>query len=223
MNICVVTDRTLRPDLSLDGLIGQAAASGADLIQLREKDLGDAELLRGAQLAVARGAAQRPVVPVLVNGRPDVALAAGAAGVHLPADGLGVADVAARWRGRLRIGVSAHSVAEAIAACNEGADYVMLGPVFETPSKRAYGAPLGVAVLREACRQVSIPVWAIGGINVATAPALRGVPVAGVAVIAAVMGARDMARAVSDLRQALGSGADATRRGAALGVEEVCR
>ena len=172
---------------------------------------------------MSRGRAQRPAVAVMVNGRPDVALAAGADGVHLPADGLGVTDVAVSFGGRLRIGISAHSVAEAVAAQKDGADYVMLGPVFETPSKRAFGAPLGVQALRDACLRVSIPVWAIGGINVATAPALSGVRLAGVAVIAAAIGARDMGRAVSDLRRALGSGEDSTRRGAALGVEEVCR
>jgi thiamine-phosphate pyrophosphorylase len=133
-----------------------------------------------------------------------------------------VAEVAGSFRGRLRIGVSVHSVAEAVAAQQGGADYVMLGPVFETPSKRAYGRPLGVDVLRDACRRVSIPVWAIGGINVSTAPALRGVALAGVAAIAAVIGARDMAGAVTDLRHALG-GDMAAARGGALGVEEVCR
>jgi hypothetical protein len=121
------------------------------------------------------------------------------------------------------VGVSAHSVDEVLQAQDDGADYAMLGPIFDTPSKRSFGAPLGAAVLEEACRRAAIPIHAIGGINSATAARLRGLPIAGVAVISAVIGAPDMRAAVSALRGALMAPAGAATGRARIGVEEVCR
>ncbi len=223
MDICVITNRRLRSDLAPEDLLARAARSGADLLQIREKNLPDAELLRWTRIAVARGNERTPPVPVVVNGRPDVALAAGAAGVQLPADGLPVADVVSRWRGSLRVGASVHSIEEAMKAQHDGADWVMLGPVFDTPSKRSFGAPLGTSLLAAACRTLTIPVYAIGGVNPDTATQLRGIPLGGVAVISAVIGALDMAAAVAALREALAAPPERALSGGVLGVEEVCR
>jgi thiamine-phosphate pyrophosphorylase len=164
-----VTDRkALGPEAALRSVaekIRFAAAAGADWAQIREKDLSARELLQLAQVVVQSGG-----VRIVVNDRLDVALAAGAAGVHLGRASVPAADVV-RWcragnapKGFL-IGVSCHSLEEVREAETAGSDYAFFGPVFDTPSKRPFGAPQGIARLGEVCRAVGIPVLAIGGIE----------------------------------------------------------
>lgn len=201
MRIYVITDRRLRPGLQLRRLIELVAGSGADMLQIREKDLAAAQLLECARRAVE--AAQPGGPEVFVNGRVDVALAAGVAGVHLPAAGLPAREVRSRWGDSLRVGVSTHSLTEAIGARSAGADFVTFGPVFETESKRRFGPSQGVAPLARVVSESGIPVFAIGGINRTTIGRLAGIPLAGVAVVSAVIASSDMASAVDDLRGAL--------------------
>lgn len=146
-------------------IAGRAADLGIDWIQVREKDLAGGPLLELVSEIRNRAASGR----ILVNDRLDVALAAGAAGVHLGAEGLPVAAVR-RWRderapGALLVGRSCHGLDEARAAESDGADYVFFGPVFATPSKLAYGPPQGTTRLAEVCSALAIPVIAIGGIT----------------------------------------------------------
>jgi thiamine-phosphate pyrophosphorylase len=201
--VCFVTDRRAAGSRALLDLARAAMAGGADLVQLRDKDLGGKELLHLARELVeaARSAGGR--CRVLINDRLDVALAAKAAGVHLPAEGLPIGSVRAHAPKRFLVGRSVHSLGEAQKARKEGADYLFLGPIFATPSKAAYGPPLGPAVLRKAAESVDLPVWAIGGITPATAAELRGIPIAGVAAISAIAGAPDAGAAVAALRAAL--------------------
>jgi len=135
-----------------------------DLIQIREKDLGTRPLAELVKAAVesARGSGTR----VLVNDRLDVGLATGAAGVHLGTRSVPPRAVRKHVPAGFLVGVSCHSVGDAIEAESAGADYVLLGPVFATPSKLDYGAPLGIEKLREAAGRVKIPVLALGGITV---------------------------------------------------------
>jgi thiamine-phosphate pyrophosphorylase len=196
MLIYVITDRRLRPDLDPLDLVEQAARSGADMIQVREKDLDAVSLAALVRRAVSVAAA-----PVYVNQRADVALAAGASGVHLPADGLPVQDLVSRWP-ELRRGQSTHGRPEAVAAEAAGAHFITCGPVFDTPSKRPFGPPLGLQGLREAAEAVRLPVIAIGGIHAGNVGRLAGIPIAGVAMISAVITASDMGSAVARLREA---------------------
>jgi thiamine-phosphate pyrophosphorylase len=141
-----------------------AARAGVDWIQIREKHITGAELWR---LAVEVGASVAGTrAGVLVNGRPDVAQAAGLAGVQLPADGLPVREVRRSFPG-LVIGASCHAEDEALRAEAGGADFLLVGPVFATPGKesRALGAARFAAIVRA----VRVPVMAIGGVDLASA------------------------------------------------------
>jgi thiamine-phosphate pyrophosphorylase len=167
--ICYVTDSATLPGgvPALGEAIKRAIALGANWVQLRERELPARELLVLAREAVrrARGAG----VKIIVNDRLDVASAAGAGGVHLGGHSIPVSEVA-KWRRRsgtanLVIGASCHSLEEARAAERDGADYVFFGPVFETPSKMAYGPPQGLERLAEVAAACRIPVVAIGGIT----------------------------------------------------------
>jgi thiamine-phosphate pyrophosphorylase len=179
------------------------APPGAVAVQLREKDLGGRDLLRLAEelRAVTRAAGAL----LLVNDRVDVALAAEADGVHLPGGGLPVPE-ARRLLGPGRlIGTSAHSAEAARAAAEAGADFVVFGPVYATPSKLRYGPPQGPGALGAAARAAGrVPVLAVGGIEPARVPECAREGAAGVAVIRSAFGAGDPAAAVAALLERLG-------------------
>ena len=202
IGVCLVTDRKLTPDRPPVDVVRAALEGGADLIQIREKDLKCGKLLCLAREIVEASRAVRTRPRIIVNDRLDVALASRAAGVHLPAEGLPLGVVRRHVGKKFLIGRSVHSLAEAKQAEKEGADYVIFGPVFETPAKMAYGPPLGPAALRKVTESVRIPVWAIGGINPMTARDLAGIPVAGLAAISAIASSPDPAEVVRSLKAA---------------------
>lgn len=144
VRVVLVTDRRVMGDFGAAvarGVAAHGGAAGGVVVQVREKDLDGGALLVLVRAAMAAGA------PVLVNDRLDVALAAGAAGVHLPEDGLALGDARALTRAGFIVACSRHSAPAAGAAAAAGADLVQLGPIFETPGK---GPPVGVAALRDA-------------------------------------------------------------------------
>jgi thiamine-phosphate pyrophosphorylase len=151
-----ITDRRGTPDLL--GCIARAANDGVEFIQIREKDLSARDLLSLTRCALAT-VGQSPV-KILVNGRVDIALAAGAHGVHLPGD----SPPPSLWRkivpAEFVIGVSCHSLAEIEES--EGADFAVYGPVFESPGK---GPAVGLESLRNIARIAKLPVFALGGIT----------------------------------------------------------
>lgn len=157
--------------------VRRSATAGVEFIQVREKHLGGRELLEWTRALVAVAGKAK----VLVNTRVDVALAGGAAGVHLPAD----APPPARWRtivpARFVIGVSCHTVDELREAERGGADFAVFAPVFVPLSKESYLAPRGLKGLAEACGAVRIPVLALGGITWENAPLCLEAGAAGVA------------------------------------------
>ncbi len=200
--VCLVTDRRLAGDRPIVELVRAAIAGGATMIQIREKDLPGGALLACARAVLEAAAGSR--TRVVINGRLDIALAAKADGVHLPAEGLPIPETRRAAGRRLKIGRSVHSLAEARKAEREGADYLVFGPVFETPDKTPFGPPQGPAALRRVAESVAIPVWAIGGITPENAVTLKGIPIAGVAAIRALVGAPDPAEAVRALARAIG-------------------
>jgi thiamine-phosphate pyrophosphorylase len=202
--VCYVTDRLSleAPDPLVDpkadgigallGKIRVAIQAGADCVQIREKDLPSRALLELTRSAVKM--ASEAALPsagqarVHVNDRLDVALAAGATGVQLGGESLPVGD-AVRWcRGgnappQFEIGVSCHSLDAAREAERGGASYIFFGPVFDTPSKRAFGPSQGVQRLAEVCAAIRIPVVAIGGVNEENAAACIRAGASGIAAI----------------------------------------
>lgn len=193
----LITDRRLAPDLVAAARRALAGLPpGAVAVHLREKDLGGAALL---VLARALGAACRDAGQLfLVNDRLDVALAAGADGAHLPSAGIAPQD-ARRLLGPGRLlGVSCHAEAEVERARAGGADYATFGPVFDTPSKRALGSPVGLPALARASAR-GLPLVGLGGIDPGNAGAVRGAGAAGVAAIRAWLAGPDPAAAVRAL------------------------
>ncbi|MEA2690838.1 MAG: thiamine-phosphate pyrophosphorylase [Acidobacteriota bacterium] len=159
--LLAVSDRASLGEEHLNRWLGQLAAAGVDGLMLREKDLDDRALYGLARLARSLFP---PPARLLVNGRLDVALAAGADGVHLPADGVPVAPLRQRFGPRPLLGRSTHRVEEVVAAREAGADYVTFGPVYPTPGKERYGAPPGLGGLARAAA-AGIPVYALGGVT----------------------------------------------------------
>jgi len=194
--LCYITDRTGVADGEILPLIERAGAAGVDLIQIRERDLSTHALLTLVEAAVAR--ARGTATRILVNDRLDVALTAGA-GLHLPTHGFQVADVRRAYPDLL-IGASCHNLDELRRAEASGADFVVFGPVFETPSKKPYGPPLGVEKLAEAARAAKIPVLALGGVTLENAAACLAAGAAGLAAISLFQQAADLADTVRRLR-----------------------
>ncbi len=177
--LTMVTDgRSGTPGDALVARVAAAARAGVDLVQVREKALSDRALL--AVVSAVRAALASTPTRVLVNGRADVALAAGAHGVQLPEEGLPVAEVKRAFPS-LAVGASCHSVDAVLRAAGEGADFVLLGPVFATPGKEERA--LGLDVLAAAAAAVAVPVHAIGGVTPARVPALRAAGARGGAAI----------------------------------------
>src|SRR5262245_17570398 len=174
-------------------VIDECLAAGLPAVQLREKDLGAAELARLGHSLRALTTEHRALL--IVNDRVDVALAVGADAVQRTSTSLPIADILAVSDKRLRVGASVHSVTEAVAAAETGADWIVFGPVYDTPSKRRYGPPQGLGLLAEVARAVRIPVVAIGGITPERVSAVRKAGAHGVAVISAILAAPSPAAA----------------------------
>ena len=217
MLLCYVTDRrsfgaTESGDLqkTLLSKIEAATVAGVDWIQIREKDLSGKDcglltreaLQRAAKSQVGNAARTR----IIVNDRLEVALSEKADGVHLGEKSLPAAEakrlVAERGgRNDFLIGASCHSLEGAIAAARDGADYLFFGPVFATPSKAAFGAPQGLERLAAVCREVAIPVLAIGGITLENASVGLAAGASGIAAIRLFQDAQDIFSLVQSLRK----------------------
>jgi thiamine-phosphate diphosphorylase len=179
----MITDRRrLRSDADLlVRRVGEAAAAGVDLVQVRERDLDARELSRLVTrcLEAARGTRTR----VLVNDRLDVALSTGAHGVHLRSDSMAAARARSLAPVGFLIGRSVHAVDEAVrVAADGGVDYLLFGAVFATSSKPGH-TPAGVRMLAEVAAATSVPVLAVGGITAETMALLAGSGSAGFAAI----------------------------------------
>jgi len=162
------------------------------MIQIRERDLSARELCSVIGSAAERG-------NILVNDRADVA-AAGAAGVHLTTRSMPVAVVRAAFGSQIVIGASTHTRDEVEAAEAGGVDFVVFGPVFETASKREYGAPVGLDALELVASRSTIPVLALGGVKLSNYKRAIDAGAAGVAGISMFIEAMDLAALVAEIK-----------------------
>lgn len=194
----VITDSSYHTPDSLLNAVASACEGGATLIQLREKDTGGRAYL---ELALrVKAVTDRYHVPLIIDDRIDVALACGAAGVHVGAADLPVA-AARRLLGPDKIvGATAKTVEAATAAWRDGASYLGTGAIFPTTT-HVTTQITPVATLDAICAAVPIPVVAIGGLNADNMDVLRGSPIAGIAVVSAVMKADDPCAAARQLRE----------------------
>lgn len=186
-------------------LVRAAVEARVTLVQLREKDLTGRVLFELAAAAVrsARGSATR----ILVNERADIARAAGCDGVHLTTSSLDAGVVRRAFGEEFLIGVSAHTLQEARAACAGGADFAVFGPVFDTPSKRAYGPPVGLGALTKAVLELSpFPLVALGGVGVEEVKDVLAAGAAGVAGIRLFANGQNLARTVHLIGRAYSPG-----------------
>jgi thiamine-phosphate pyrophosphorylase len=176
-------------------VVERAVAARFALVQLREKDLSARtlyELATGAA-RIARGSETR----ILVNDRADIARAAGCDGVHLSTHSLDAEVVRRAFGEEFMVGVSTHNLAEARAARETGADFAVFGPIFDTPSKRAYGSPLGLEALREATQSLApFPLVALGGLTENNVGEALNAGAAGVAGIRLFANGQNLARTV---------------------------
>lgn len=195
--LCLIADTGYRRGLEIVDLVMAAVEAGAGLIQLRAKNLPDRESLALGLALVTKLSKLR--IPLIINDRVDLALAAKAAGVHLGQDDmpLGYARTLL-GRGHL-IGISVTTVEEAHKAEHGGADYIGVGPVFATSTKDCGRPPLGIEGLKKIRQAVKIPILAVGGISRDNARQVVEAGVNGLAVISAVMVAPDPGLAVAEL------------------------
>lgn len=197
----LVTDRHQTNGRPLVPLLQRLLTAGVSVIQLRERDLSAKELVTLAREVQAVMAARRS--QLLINDRIDVALALEGVGVHLRSNSLPV-SIARQLLGAQRLlGISVHAVEEAVQVESQGADYIVLGPIYETPTKQMFGPPLGIQTLEKTCRLVRIPIIGIGGVTAARVREMRCAGAFGVAVITAVLGAVNVESAARELLDAV--------------------
>jgi thiamine-phosphate pyrophosphorylase len=188
-SLYLITDRKQTAGRELPAVVAEALKGGVRAVQLREKDLPDNDLL---ELACSLRALTRSFsARLLINGNVDIALASEADGVHVGAASRPVAEVRRLLGADRLVGYSAHSLDEALRAESDGADFVTFGPVYHTPSKAAYGAPVGLSRLKEAAHRLKIPVFALGGVKISTVCEVRAAGAAGIALISAISEAMD--------------------------------
>ena len=185
-NLYLITDRRLFTDhFSLFTAVEEALKGGLEAVQLREKDLGTRDLLDMAYKM--RDLTKMYKAELFINDRVDIALAVEADGVHLGRESIPASAVGKTFQNKLKIAVSTHTLDEALEAERGGADFITLGPVYQTPSKIKYGEPVGIETLRNIKTKISIPVFAIGGMKLDNVAEVKEAGAYGVALISAIL------------------------------------
>jgi thiamine-phosphate pyrophosphorylase len=198
-SLYLVTDRNLAKGRSTLDIVRAAVAGGVTCVQLREKECSTREFIEQA-LAVRNFLKDRGV-PLIINDRVDVALAVAADGVHLGQTDMPLKSAQKIVGDSMIIGISAESLADAVEAERNGADYLGVSPIYATPTKIDTAPPLGLEGLRAIREAVKLPLVAIGGLNRDNAAAVIRSGGDGVAVVSAIVAAGDPAGAARQLKQ----------------------
>lgn len=196
MLLYAVTDRAWVGKMSLIEQVEAALKNGATCIQLREKDLDEEAFLKEAIEIKALCAEYN--VPLIINDNVDIAIKCNADGIHVGQEDMAASDVRSRVGENMIIGVSAHTVDEAVEAVKNGADYLGLGAVFSTSTKLDVDN-MSAEMLKDICDAVDVPTVAIGGISKENIMELSGSGVDGVAVVSAIFAAKDPGKATAEL------------------------
>lgn len=196
-SLYLVTDRGLSRGRSTKEVVAAAVRGGVTVVQIREKEADTRDFVEEAlavrHLLKARG------IPMIVNDRIDVAMAVFADGVHLGQKDMPIAMARKILGPEKIIGISAESVADAVAAQKAGADYLGVSPIYATPTKTDTAAALGLEGLRQIREAVDLPLVGIGGLNAGNAGAVIRNGADGVAVVSAIVSADDPERAARQL------------------------
>lgn len=200
--LMLVTDRKLLKGDSLEVFLARCIIYGIKAVQLREKDLTDYELLKMA--AKIRKNAATAHTRLFINDRIDIAMISNAHGIHSPENGVPVMQIR-KFAPKLLAGKSTHSIESAKLAETESFDYIIFGPVFETPSKKKYGKPLGLKTLEKVCKTIKIPVFAIGGITPRNVKRCLNAGAYGAGVIGSIFNAENLKETIDDFRNVMGS------------------
>lgn len=192
----LVTDRSWLGNKQLEQQVEESIQAGATFVQLREKELDQEQCIEEAKRIKA--VTDRYQVPFVINDNVAVALAVGADGVHVGQSDVTASEVRRLIGANKILGVSAQTVEQALRAQRDGADYIGVGAVFSTATKKDADT-VSLETLRQICQAVRIPVVAIGGIDEQTIQALRGTGIDGVAVISAIFAAPDIRKATQRL------------------------
>jgi len=196
-DLYLVTDRHQTQGRDLLSVLEQALDGGVNAIQLREKDLDSRHLFLLAEYV--RKLTNKYGVRLFINDRIDIALAVEADGVQLGNASVPITAVRSILKPPQLLGVSVHTLNEAQEAERQGADFIVFGPVYFTPSKARYGAPQGLTPLQELLGKVSLPVYAIGGINLANLEPIKRVGARGIALISAIISSNEPSRATREI------------------------
>lgn len=201
LRLGLVTDRGQARGRDLLAVVRACLEAGLPAVQVREKDLGAAEVAALCRALLPAARSRRAWI--IVNDRLDVALAVGADAVQRTGSSLAVEDLKTVAAGRVRVGASVHSLEEAVAAEKAGADWVTFGPVYDTPSKRRHGPPQGLRALARVTGALRVPVVAIGGVTPERVAEVRSAGARGVWAISAILAADDPAGATRRFLDAL--------------------
>ena len=197
MTLYAVTDRTWVKDTTLMDQVKEALEGGITFLQLREKHLSNEEFIKEAR--EMKELSKEYKVPFVINDNIEVALAVDADGVHIGQDDMSVEEARKLLGEDKIIGVSAHNVEEAIKAQKGGADYLGVGAVCATSTKKDANV-VSKEEIKKICHTVEIPVVAIGGIKKENIKTLEGTDVDGVAVVSAIFAAKDIKKDTKQLR-----------------------
>ncbi len=199
----LITDRSLFKDESTFlNVLERALNAGVGSIQLREKDLPTRALLDLAYKL--RAITTRYGAKLFINDRADIALCVGADGVHLAQSSIPPKAVRKIIKENMLIGVSTHSLQEALIAQNEKVDFITFGPIYQTPSKMKYGDPVGLNALAEAKKSITTPILSIGGINLDNIMTVIDTGADGVAIIRGILSAQNIVDSVKKYLMILG-------------------
>ena len=193
--LCLVTDASVALHAPLEDVVAEAVSGGVGMVQVRQKTMASGELYR---LAKNLRFATRGKALLIINDRVDLAIAVDADGVHLPAHSLPIDIVKGLCGEGMLLGRSVHSVEEAMAADEEGADYLILGTIYGTASHPGREAS-GPELIKHVKARVQTPVYAIGGINASNAREVIGAGAHGIAVIRSILAAEDPCAAAREL------------------------